>query len=211
MRDVAHSAVASIAEQGNEIAWLPVLARAIDVVNHIEGLRSGRRRPRGNRSSSWSTRRARCGLITADALRFVAAEREVEETDITDDITRYWDVVDPRAPKPPPAPKAPKPGRNSAYRYARDAHNHNFSIRRGLSAERGRRIVLYDNSPNQHRVSDHERLRAWLRAEGIPIIAEASYPASGIDAGYTTAWVVEAEHEREDDIHDAWQAIINSH
>lgn len=38
VRDIAHSAVVSIAEQGNEIAWLPILARAIDVVNHVEGL-----------------------------------------------------------------------------------------------------------------------------------------------------------------------------
>lgn len=38
VRDVAHSAVASVAERGDVASWLPVLVRALEAVNHTEGL-----------------------------------------------------------------------------------------------------------------------------------------------------------------------------
>ncbi|MFT3772998.1 MAG: hypothetical protein QM820_47045 [Minicystis sp.] len=91
------------------------------------------------------------------------------------------------------------------------AGEEHFSTRRGTIPVEGReQIALYDNNPTPRRDAEHERLRSWLAERGIPILAEASYPAEGPEAGYTTVMLVEAAHERDNEIAVVWQDILRS-
>lgn len=97
----------------------------------------------------------------------------------------------------------------AAIAFARDAHENHFPSRRGSWCIEGRpQIVLYDNNPYKWRDAEHKALRAWMKKQGIEILAEGSFPQSGESKGYTTAWILKADHDRAHDIGVRWKKIL---
>lgn len=74
---------------------------------------------------------------------------------------------------------------------AEDAHENNFSSRRGTVPYPAERLLIYyDNNPAHDRGWRPRLLAlmtARLREIGVERLAEAQYPADGQDAGYTVA------------------------
>jgi hypothetical protein len=72
---------------------------------------------------------------------------------------------------------------------AREAHEQNFSSRRGVYAlsDAPDTVVVYDNNPIPERDGEHAAL---LTATQARVLAQASWPEGGPSAGYTAAWVL---------------------
>jgi hypothetical protein len=90
-----------------------------------------------------------------------------------------------------------------AQKIAKEAHEKNFSSRRGLLRLSEKRVCYYDNNPwrNDLELEAHgvlsirgamlNELRHWMAAEGIAEIGFGSYPVAGDeDAGYTFALIL---------------------
>lgn len=83
---------------------------------------------------------------------------------------------------------------------AREAHDENFSSRRGLGewADHGKPIgfYVYDNNPWAHdpklRDRQYGALVAMLDARDCRVVACSSYPVRGDSAGYTIAYIFES-------------------
>lgn len=78
---------------------------------------------------------------------------------------------------------------------AADAHENNFESRRGLYGIEDNDVVcIYDNSPcgrdGAMRGEMLVALKKDLEAEGLPVVAEGSYPKDGSDAHYTRVLLV---------------------
>lgn len=88
---------------------------------------------------------------------------------------------------------------------ARDAHENNFSSRRGVFCYNDApAMCVYNNNPyaNFPKLRDEETalFREWLRSKGIPELAYATYPPAGPHAGYTCAMLIGAGEDRENEV-----------
>lgn len=80
---------------------------------------------------------------------------------------------------------------------AREAHEHNFESHWGASElEDGDGFYVFDNHPYQQdpdrRPRQHAELIAYLETRGCKLLATASYPDKGDEAGYTVAHVLQS-------------------
>jgi hypothetical protein len=101
---------------------------------------------------------------------------------------------------------------------AREAHEENFSSRRGLYYDDDHNaLIYYNNNPYEHHPSlrDDEMtmLRAFLKERNLEELATAHYPAVGDDAGYTVAMVIAgADEDDVDDLGDKiGELVMSSH
>lgn len=110
-----------------------------------------------------------------------------------------------------------------AARYAADAHENNFSSRRGLEVFRGV-LCYYNNNPftvgqeggapydasrDWMRKMELALIRTWLAAQKFEVLAEASYPPAGAEgAGYTTAMIVNAPASAYPEMYIELQRIV---
>jgi hypothetical protein len=99
---------------------------------------------------------------------------------------------------------------------AKEAHEENFSSRRGVYVVQGAGIVYYDNNPfNLPREKDlREELiaqfREFLRRSNLKEKSSAYWPVSGESKDYTFAMVIQAEEFMLNAIRVAFQSIVSS-
>ena len=97
---------------------------------------------------------------------------------------------------------------------AKEAHEENFSSRRGLYVVEGTGIVYYDNNPLKlPREKDaREKLiaefRAFLKRSDLKEKASAYWPVSGDSKDYTFAMVIQAEDFMLETIRIAFHSIV---
>ena len=105
-----------------------------------------------------------------------------------------------------------------AFACARQAHEHDFSARRGIylvedakdasGAEEGKPeddvLVIFNNNPFAgHAIArdwEVEELRRLLAEAGVKELGYAEYPDTGEDEGYSFAMVVDATRDQEDQV-----------
>lgn len=104
-------------------------------------------------------------------------------------------------------------------REARNAHEKNFSSRRGTNLYPRQQLLIYfDNNPFADRTKRPRILglaRARLKRMGVEFLAEAQYPTDGEGAGYTVAL---AFHPVDEDnleqvrevLQDTWMEVVTT-
>jgi hypothetical protein len=97
---------------------------------------------------------------------------------------------------------------------AKEAHEENFSSRRGLYVVEGVGIIYYDNNPfdlpreedpREHLISE---FRDFLKKSNVKEKASAYWPPYGDSKDYTFAMAIEAEEHMFELIRVAFQSII---
>jgi len=96
-----------------------------------------------------------------------------------------------------------------AFAYARDAHENNFHLRRGIwLLEDVGILCVFNNAPTTGRDEETAEFRRRMGAAGIEELAYATYPSEGQDdAGYTYAMLLKAGHDR---MQFVYQAMLES-
>lgn len=127
-------------------------------------------------------------------------------------MTNKNDIKDPRVSTPRTATDRREAAhkrrmRDLAFLLAADAHENNFSARRGIEVVWGVLYYFnnnpwtagqeygahYDASRDWMRRMEFALLRTWFAAQKFEVLAEASYPPAGAQgAGYTSVMIVNA-------------------
>jgi len=99
---------------------------------------------------------------------------------------------------------------------AKEAHEENFSSRRGLYVVEGVGIVYYDNNPfelpreEDPREELIEEFRAFLIRSNLKEKASAYWPVSGESKDYTFAMTIEVEEFMLESIRIAFQSLVTT-
>jgi transcriptional regulator with XRE-family HTH domain len=116
-----------------------------------------------------------------------------------------------------PTRRGPKPKRRKAMQTtvsnwaalaenaARDAGEIYFPTRRGIwYFQDVDKLCVFNNNPYANHPDQRDRetaaFRDWLGANGIKELAYATYPQTGVDAGYTYAMILDAGNERKAEV-----------
>jgi hypothetical protein len=93
---------------------------------------------------------------------------------------------------------------------AEDAHDNNFSSRRGFGQLEGVGFYFYDNNPDEDRAGMLTAFRAWVEEQvELSEVGSAAYPVGGPDDGYTVALIIAGPPVAEDEIREALQGFID--
>ena len=97
---------------------------------------------------------------------------------------------------------------------AKEAHEENFSSRRGFYIVKGAGIVYYDNNPfklpreKDPREGLISQFRDFLKRSNLKEKASAYWPVSGASKDYTFAMVIQAEEFMLESIRISFQSIV---